>query len=119
MSHQLWVTKPGPGRLEQALHNRLEMLGSVLREVDWNLRVAHDVSVGVDHRPLQVSEWRRAVEHFVDEDSQTPIIAFHSMAVLPRLEALQNFRCYIIWGSHWHHLMVWFDLVRLNIAVRA
>ena len=104
MSHQLWVTKPGPGRLQQALHNRLEMLGCVLGEVDWNLRVAHDVGVGVDHRPFQVGERRRAVEHFVDEDSQTPIIAFNSMAVLPGLEALQNFWCNVIRGSNWHHL---------------
>ena len=104
VAHQLWVTKARPGGLEQSLHHRLEMLGRVLGEVDRHLGVAHDVGVGVDHRSLQVGEGRRPVEHFVDEDSQTPIVAFYSMALLAGLEALQNLRCNIVGGSHWHHL---------------
>ena len=116
MAHQVWVTKPRPGGLEQALHNGLEVLGGVLGKVDRHLRVAHDVGVGVDHRSLQVGERRRPVKHFVDEDSQTPIIAFHSMAFLPGLEALQNFWCYVVWGSHWHHLEL--VIIQLNIMYK-
>ena len=37
VAHQLLMTKARPGRLEEPLHHRLEMLGCVLREVDWHL----------------------------------------------------------------------------------
>ena len=104
VSHQLRMAKPRPRGLEESLDNGLQVPGRVLREVDRHLGVAHDVGVGVDHRALQVGERRRPVEHFVDEDSQTPIVAFYSMALLAGLEALQNLRCNIVGGSHWHHL---------------
>ena len=85
VSHQLRMAKPRPRGLEESLNNRLQVPRRVLREVDGHLGVAHDVGVGVDHRALQVGERRRAMEHLVYEDSQTPVIAFHSMAVLTGL----------------------------------
>ena len=104
VAHKLLVAKPAPGRLEQTLHHRPEVLRCVLGKVNRDLGVPHDVGVSVDDRPLQVGEGRGAVEHLVDQDAKAPVVALHTMAVLTRLKTLQYFWCDVIGSSHRHYL---------------